>query len=135
MEANTKASEILKNEKRWDNLVESWKQENVYDNGESVKLTFIDWLKLKFISPESYAESLSQTIHAKSVSDSEIRSEIYDLIAPVCFSGYLDSRVKSNELIDLIAKWMQDRLTQTTEREEEVIYFCKRTMGRDNPSP
>lgn len=44
--------------------------------------------------------------------EDEIQSEVYDLIAPVCFSGYLDSRVKSHELIDLITKYLLSRLKQ-----------------------
>ena len=63
------------------------------------------------------------------ISDEEIRSEIYDLTAPVCFSGHLDSRVKSHELIDLIAKWAIDRLrdqlrpilTEISEQEYDEI--------------
>ena len=53
MEANKKAPEILRNENKWTVMVESWSQE--YNSGESIKVTFFEWLKLKFHAPESYA--------------------------------------------------------------------------------
>ena len=63
----------------------------------------------------------TNSLHAKSVSEEEIESEA--------------KRRNTVNAFITGAKWMQNRLSQTIEGEEEVIYFCKRTMGRDNPIP